>query len=81
MSQANPTKEKRAEVEALKKRKERKEQKKNLKSQGASSTIPTSHKAAKEDEPISSDDEYDPIATKIRVEEARVDALRAKVAK
>ncbi|KAG8730194.1 hypothetical protein FRC11_007284 [Ceratobasidium sp. 423] len=93
MSQANPTKEKcmpkdtpgiaqhRAEVKALKKQKEKKEQKKNLKSQGTGSTIPTSCKAAKEDEPISSDNEYDPIAAEIRAEEACVNALRAKVVK
>ncbi|KEP46785.1 hypothetical protein V565_181670, partial [Rhizoctonia solani 123E] len=69
------------------KRRETSEKNKALKAQGVGSTIPESRKAAAQAKEIqqgnsddSSDEEFDAIGAEIRAEEARVDALRAKVA-
>ncbi|CAE6455194.1 unnamed protein product [Rhizoctonia solani] len=69
------------------KRRDTKEKNKTLKDQGVGSTIPESRKAAAQAKELqqgntddSSDEEFDAIGAEIRAEEARVDALRAKIA-
>ncbi|CAE6522047.1 unnamed protein product, partial [Rhizoctonia solani] len=91
MSQIDPTREKRVSkdtpkkegIAADKKRREALQQKKDLKAQGVGSALPASRKATAAAETAaeeSSDEEFDATMAEIRAEEARVDALQAKLA-
>ncbi|CAE6396410.1 unnamed protein product [Rhizoctonia solani] len=95
MSQIDPTREKRVSkdtpksaqykegIAADKKRREASQQKKDLKAQGVGSALPASRKATAAAETAaeeSSDEEFNATMAEIRAEEARVDALQAKLA-
>ncbi|CAE6505294.1 unnamed protein product, partial [Rhizoctonia solani] len=96
MSQANATREKRVpkdtagiaqfreSVLASNKRRDTIQSNKDLKAQGVGSTIPANRRAEIEEEAAaeeSTDEEYDVTLAEIQAEEARVNALRAKIAK